>query len=129
MFNKQLNKKKYYEIFNGTDKPLHNCLLARCATSLKPECEEENHHDKNEVHFILTYPLLDEKGVLQGIVRQHKNITEKKKPHKYTGTGELEKEYLEEFEKGRITIAVGTKGSSKNYTANSYLKYCLIYVL
>jgi PAS domain S-box-containing protein len=76
---KQLNKKKYYEIFNGTDKPLHNCLLARCATSLKPECEEENHHDKNEVHFILTYPLLDEKGVLQGIVRQHKNITEKKK--------------------------------------------------
>ena len=44
-----------------------------------PECEEENHSDKNEIHFILTYPLLDEKGALQGIVRQHKNITEKKR--------------------------------------------------
>jgi len=76
---KQLNKKKYYEIFNGTDKPLHNSILARCAASLKPECEEENHPDKNEIHLILAYPLLDEKGVLQGIVRQHKNITEKKK--------------------------------------------------
>jgi PAS domain S-box-containing protein len=76
---KQLNKKKYYEIFYGTDKPLHNCILTRCAASLKPECEEEKHPNKNEIHLILTYPLLDEKGVLQGIVRQHKNITEKKR--------------------------------------------------
>ncbi len=76
---KQLNKKKYYEIFYGTDKPLHNSILARCADSLKPECEEEKHPNKNEIHLILTYPLLDEKGVLQGIVRQHKNITEKKR--------------------------------------------------
>ena len=60
-------------------KSLHNCILTRCAASLKPECEEENHPDKNEIHFILTYPLLDEKGALQGIVRQHKNITEKKR--------------------------------------------------
>ncbi len=74
----QLNKKKYYEIFYGTDKPLHNSILARCAASLKPECEEEKHPNENEIHLILTYPLLDEKGVLQGIVRQHKNITEKK---------------------------------------------------
>ena len=51
--------------------------------------------------------------------------TPTKPPHKHVGTGELEKEYLEEFEKGRITIAVGTKGSGKSYTANSYLKYCL----
>ncbi len=76
---KTLNRKKYHEIFYGTDNPLHNCTLSRCATSLKPECEEEHHSDNDEVHFILTYPLLDEKGALQGIVRQHKNITEKKK--------------------------------------------------
>ncbi len=76
---KQLNKKKYYEIFYGADKPLHNCILTKCAASLKPECEEENCSDTNEIHLILTYPLLDEKGVLQGIVRQHKNITEKKR--------------------------------------------------
>ena len=48
-----------------------------------------------------------------------------KPQHKHVGSGELEKDFLEEFEKGRITIAVGTKGSSKSYTANSYLKYCL----
>ncbi|MHC4454836.1 MAG: sensor histidine kinase [Planctomycetota bacterium] len=76
---KQLNKKKYYEIFYDTDKPLHNCILARCAASLKPECEEEKHSDRKETHLILTYPLLNEKGILQGIVRQHKNITEKKR--------------------------------------------------
>ena len=76
---KQLNKKKYYEIFYGTDKPLHNCILARCAAGLKPECEEEKHSDRNETHLILTYPLLNEKGILLGIVRQHKNITEKKR--------------------------------------------------
>jgi len=76
---KQLNNKKYYEIFYGPDKPLNICILTRCAASLKSECEEENHTDKNEIHLILTYPLLDEKGVLQGIVRQHKNITEKKR--------------------------------------------------
>ena len=58
---------------------MHNCILARCAASLKPECEEENHPDRNETHLIFTYPLLDEKGVLQGIVRQHKNITEKRR--------------------------------------------------
>ncbi len=76
---KQLNKKKYYEIFSGLDKSLHNSILAKCVTSLKPECEEETHPDSNETYLILTYPLLDEKGVLQGIVRQHKDITEKKK--------------------------------------------------
>lgn len=76
---KQLNKKKSYEIFYGADKPLHNCILARCAASLKLECEEESHPDEDETHFILAYPLLDEKGVLKGIVRQHKNITEKKR--------------------------------------------------
>ena len=40
---KQLNNKKYYEIFYGTDKPLNICILTRCAASLKSECEEENH--------------------------------------------------------------------------------------
>ncbi|MCP4265260.1 MAG: PAS domain S-box protein, partial [Candidatus Brocadiaceae bacterium] len=76
---KQLNKKKHYEMFNGLDKSLHNSILAKCAASLKPEYEEERHPDSGETHLTLTYPLLDEKGVLQGIVRQHKNITEKKK--------------------------------------------------
>jgi Transcriptional regulator containing PAS, AAA-type ATPase, and DNA-binding domains len=58
---------------------LRNSILAKCFASLKTECEEENHPDKNEIHFILTYPLLDEKGVLEGIVRQRKNITERKR--------------------------------------------------
>ncbi len=76
---KQLTEEKYYGMFCGTDKPLHNSILAKCAVSLKPECEEEYHHDNNEIHLVLAYPLLDEKGVLQGIIRQRKNITEKKK--------------------------------------------------
>jgi PAS domain-containing protein len=66
-------------MFCDTDKPLHDSIFSKCAVSLKPECEEESHPDKDEIHLVLAYPLLDEKGVLQGVVRQHKNITEKKK--------------------------------------------------
>ena len=53
-----LYNKTFQEKFYGTDKPLHNSILARCASSLKPECEEEIHSDNNETHLILTYPLL-----------------------------------------------------------------------
>lgn len=77
--NKQLKKRKHFEGYFGTES---NCLLTRCAASLKPECEEAchfNRHNKCETHFISAYPLLDEQGTLQGIVRQHKNITERKK--------------------------------------------------
>ena len=76
---KQLNKREYFENYFGDES---NCILTRCAVSLKPECEEGSHynrHDKFETHFISAYPLLDEQGALQGIVQQHKNITERKK--------------------------------------------------
>ena len=76
---KQLNKKNRFERYFDAES---NCVLTRCAVSLKPECEECCHydrHDKNETYFISAYPLLDEQGALQGIIRQYKNITERKK--------------------------------------------------
>ena len=76
---KQLIGKQCSQIFNCSEETFHNCLLAKCATSLKPEYEEVNDPDIGGIHLVLTYPLLDEKGILQGIVRQQKNITEKKK--------------------------------------------------
>ncbi len=41
---KQLNKRKYNELFYGADNPSDNCILARCVVSLKPECEEGLHY-------------------------------------------------------------------------------------
>ena len=76
---KQLNGKKYYEIFHGTDKPWPNCPLAKCKTSLKPECEEVNDPNMGGTFLISTYPFLDEKGVFHGAIQQVRDITERKK--------------------------------------------------
>lgn len=46
--------------------------------------------------------------------------------HKHDGAkGTLEKHFLDEFDKGRVALSVGTKGSGKSYTMLSYLRYCL----
>jgi len=95
---KQLNKGEYFEKYFGDES---NCILTRCAVSLKPECEEGSHynrHDKYETHFISAYPILDEQGALQGIVQQHKNITERKKID-----GKIKK--AEQFAAGLIATA------------------------
>jgi PAS domain S-box-containing protein len=75
----RLNEKKYYEIFYGTDKSLHNCPLVKCTTSLKPECEEMYVSNMDGISLIFTYPLIDEKGVFHGAVQQVRDITERKK--------------------------------------------------
>lgn len=76
---KQLNGKKCYEIFHCTDKPWHNCPLAKCKESLKPECEEVDDPNMGGIFLISTYPLLDEKGVFHGVIQQVRDITERKK--------------------------------------------------
>ena len=46
--------------------------------------------------------------------------------HTYTGkAGTLDKEFLEEFCKGRVCLSLGTKGSGKIYLSLHYLEYCL----
>jgi PAS domain S-box-containing protein len=79
---KELNKKKCFEVFHCSETTFHNCLLVKCATSLRPECEEVEDPNMGGIFLTLTYPLLDEKGVFHGAVRQIKNITEKKKVDK-----------------------------------------------
>ena len=75
----QLIGKQCSQIFNCAEETYHNCLLTKCAASLKPEYEEVNDPSLGGTHLIFTYPLLDENGAFQGVVRQQKNITEKKK--------------------------------------------------
>lgn len=59
-------------------------------------------------------------------VKQKTQRVPKTRKHKYTGKeGTLEKDFLEEFEKGRVCLSVGTKGSGKSYTMLAYLRYCL----
>jgi len=76
---KQLSTRKCYQIFHGTDKPWHNCPLAKCKESLKPECEEVDDPNMGGIFLISTYPLLDEKGVFHGAIQQVRDITERKK--------------------------------------------------
>jgi PAS domain S-box-containing protein len=75
----QLNEKKRYEIFHGTDSLWHNCSLVKCATSLKPECEEVDDPNMGGTFLAFTYPILNEKGLFYGAVQQFRNITERKK--------------------------------------------------
>ena len=76
---KQLEGKYCSEVFHCSEYVLRNCLLVKCARSLKPESEEINDPNMGGNLLVSTYPLIDEKGRFQGAVRQVKNITEKKK--------------------------------------------------
>ena len=76
---KQLIGKQCSQLFYCTEETYHNCLLTMCAASLKPEYEEVDDPSLGGTHLIFTYPLLDEKALFQGAVRQQKNITERKK--------------------------------------------------
>ena len=76
---KQIIGKKCSYIFGCSEENKQNCVLTKCSTSLKPECEEAKDQATGGTYLILTYPLLVESGVFQGAIRQYKNITEKKR--------------------------------------------------
>jgi hypothetical protein len=58
--------------------------------------------------------------------RAPQRVLKKSSRYKHSGKdGTLEKEFLEGFEKGRVCLSIGTKGSGKSYTMLSYLKYAL----
>ena len=120
----QLNKKKYYEIFHGTDKPLHNCPLIKCSTSLKPECEEVNDSYMGGIFLIFTYPLLDERGVFHGAVQQIRDITEKKKVEEEIRRAKEFSENLIETAKDAI-VSIDEEGIVKvwNHSAEKIFGY------
>ena len=100
---KQLIGKQCSQIFYCPEEIYHNCLLTKCATSLKPEYEEVNDPSLGGTHLIFTYPLLDENGAFQGAVRQQKNITEKKKIDEEMKRSEMFSENLIETAQDAIT--------------------------
>ena len=87
---KQLEGKYCSDVFHCSEYILRNCLLVKCARSLKPESEEINDPNMGGNLLVSTYPLIDEKGLFQGAVRQVKNITEKKKVNEMI---KMEKEF------------------------------------
>ncbi|MCK5343068.1 MAG: PAS domain S-box protein, partial [Candidatus Heimdallarchaeota archaeon] len=100
---KQLIGKQCSQIFYCTEETYHNCLLTKCATSLKPEYEEMNDPSLGGTHLICTYPLLGENGAFHGVVRQQKNITEKKKIKDEMKRSEMFSENLIETAQDAIT--------------------------
>jgi len=75
----ELHNKKYHEIFHGTDEPSPTCPLVRIVESLHPEFEEVEGSDIGGAFLVSVYPILDEEGKLNGVVRLAKEITERKK--------------------------------------------------
>ena len=100
----QLIGKQCSQVFYCTEETYHNCLLTKCATSLKPEYEEVNDPRLGGTHLIFTHPLLDENGAFQGAVRQQKNITEKKKVDEKMKRSEMFSENLIETAQDAISL-------------------------
>lgn len=121
---KQLIGKQCSQIFDCSEETYHNCLLTKCATSLKPEYEEVNDPSLGGTHLIFTYPLLDGNGAFHGVVRQQKNITEKKKVDEKMKRSEMFSANLIETAQEAI-ICIDESGSVRvwNHSAEKIFGY------
>ncbi|NOR65485.1 MAG: PAS domain S-box protein, partial [Candidatus Scalindua sp.] len=121
---KQLIGKQCSQIFDCAEETYHNCLLTKCATSLKPEYEEVNDPSLGGTHLIFTYPLLDGNGAFHGVVRQQKNITEKKKVDEKMKRSEMFSANLIETAQEAI-ICIDESGSVRvwNHSAEKIFGY------
>ncbi|MFV1977173.1 MAG: PAS domain S-box protein, partial [Candidatus Scalindua sp.] len=121
---KQLIGKQCSQVFSCTKETYHNCLLTMCVTSLKPECGEVDDPSLGGTHQIFTYPLLDEKGLFQGAVRQQKDITERKKVDEKIKRSERFSENLIETAQDAI-VCIDQEGIVRvwNRSAGNIFKY------
>lgn len=88
----ELSDRKCHEIFHDTSEPWPTCPLTKTAESLKTEYVEIDDPNMGGSFIVSTYPILDEKGELYGVVHQAKDITERKKAEEEIRRG---KEYTE----------------------------------